>query len=815
MPQVPDIPGVVPQTQPFERPVPLPGINVPREGFTAVADAMDHFGLVGQGAAQNVFNRALALKQLQVEGKLRDLNTNYYNEVAPIEQDFLSKEGENAGTDALRTHTAQISAVQQKYAAMADQYGPYGRNTFGADSAAMTRSFIQRATMWSATQTRESLKASHRAAIGALQQQARGAQTPEELETINGKIEAEQNQIGAMEGAASNTTRFNADQEISKSNTQNTIGSMERDPLHAPQIADRAINTGRINSEGRDAIDKAIPSFVQTGIRTWHERLLAGTNISLGEQKIDPDRLTQAVLGNEKGLVRGVKFRDPKTGEEKQALDGGIMPSSLPGFLKDAGLPPMTPEEYQAQTQEWKYNFIKGILTRSQDKYGNANDAAEEYFTGQPITEKRKRDPFHDDTWYLGEFNKRLAKTASADEIGGAAQRFGDSIATTTHPDIGEVYREGVIDRQGAEERRKIIARNETSINIGKAIEGGNPNTGMPYQDYNEFKANPNNTGSITAYEDLVPDAAKRISDQIKGFNDVFKARTNEVHFNTIMAEYKDDKQKFMEDTEGVWADNKLGKSDKIRIARLRGDLHAQGYKSVSVNKVFDEMRERYYNEIPDKTNDPGGYNAYVADLHGAVEAYEEKTEAKFPIGSPEGTKAMEEIHNWLISKNQRGYQVYADQKVDDEFYKGAKRADPAATDDTIRYDWMAMQARNMFDQLWGRAATERLGEWKGFTPLGTRRQVPQLPPPPPPPPIPPGYVARPRYGAQAPAQFEITAPFRGGVPPEALLEPEQEAALAAAARRGPTPPPAPAVNIRAERIREAQTAAETKEAKK
>jgi hypothetical protein len=718
---------------------------------------------------------------------------------------------------------AELDAVTKKYTDLAAQYGSYGINTFGADSAAMRRTFQTEAVRWSAGQTRESLKASHKAAIGALQDQARGAKTPEELKTINGKIENEQSQIGIMDGAAPNTTEFNTAQEISKSNTQNTLGQMERDPLHAPQIADVAIKTGRINAEGRDILDKAIPGAVQTGIRTFHERLLSGTNISLGERKIDPDRLTQSVLGNEGGIVRGVQFTDPKTGEVRQALDGGVMPESLPKLTKLVGIPNMTPEEYQAKSQQWKYNFIKSVLTRYQDMYGTANDAANAYFTGERITEEsvKRRDPFHTAPDYLRDFNTRLAKTASADEIGNAAQRFGDSLATETHPDIGEQYREGVIDRQGAEERRKIIARNETTINIGKAVEAGNPNTGLPYQDYSEFKANPNNTGFITAYEDLVPNAAKRISDQIHGFNDVFKAKTNEAHFNTIMAEYKDDKQKFMEDTEQVWADNKLGKSEKMAIARLRGDLHAQGYKSVSLNKVFDEIKKRYYNEVPDKSSDTAGYNSYVSDLHSAVQAYEEKTEAKFPIGTPEGTKAMEEIHNWLMSKNQRGYQIYADQKVDDAFYKEAKRLNPDATDDVIRYDWMAMQARSMFDRLWSGTAAERQQRMRGFTPLGypydrdiIRRQVPQMPSPPPPPPPPsPGYVARPRYGEQVPAPVELTEVARRALEPTTELEARETEAQAVALRevdralREVGVDPETATDVRTRLIRQARAA--------
>src|SRR5215472_18980658 len=105
MPQVPDIPGVVPQVQPFEIPVPLPGVEAPPAAFgESVANAVRTFGGDVEKASGEVFSRALALRQLQVEGKLRDLTTDYYNETAPIREGFLTAQGENAGPEALQKH---------------------------------------------------------------------------------------------------------------------------------------------------------------------------------------------------------------------------------------------------------------------------------------------------------------------------------------------------------------------------------------------------------------------------------------------------------------------------------------------------------------------------------------------------------------------------------------------------------------------------------------------------------------------------------------------------------------------------------------
>ena len=161
MPQVPEIPGVIPQVQPYERPVPLPGVEAPPGAFgVGIADAVKTFGGDVSKASDEVFTRALALRQLQIDGKLRDLTTDYYNEVAPIQADFLKQQGDGANSAAMSEHLASLDAVGQRYIGLAGQYGPYGINTFGAERASMQRSFIREATVHSANETRKALDAS-------------------------------------------------------------------------------------------------------------------------------------------------------------------------------------------------------------------------------------------------------------------------------------------------------------------------------------------------------------------------------------------------------------------------------------------------------------------------------------------------------------------------------------------------------------------------------------------------------------------------------------------------------------------------------
>jgi len=169
MPQVPDIPGVVPQVQPFERPVPLPGVEAPPVAFgESVANAVRTFGGDVEKASGEVFSRALALRQLQIESNVRDAVTDYASKVAPIQEDFMSQKGVNASQEAMNVHLAQIEQMRRDARAGVAQYGPYGQKMFDDEAASMQRNFMTRAISHSATQTKDAYVSSSNARVASI-----------------------------------------------------------------------------------------------------------------------------------------------------------------------------------------------------------------------------------------------------------------------------------------------------------------------------------------------------------------------------------------------------------------------------------------------------------------------------------------------------------------------------------------------------------------------------------------------------------------------------------------------------------------------
>src|SRR5215831_17551495 len=98
--------------QPTERPIQLRSPDVPT---SQIGHAIQVFGGDIEKSSDEVFRRAMALRRLQVDGQIRDLTTKYYNEVSPIEADFLAQRGYNADGTAQMAHLANIEKIRQKY----------------------------------------------------------------------------------------------------------------------------------------------------------------------------------------------------------------------------------------------------------------------------------------------------------------------------------------------------------------------------------------------------------------------------------------------------------------------------------------------------------------------------------------------------------------------------------------------------------------------------------------------------------------------------------------------------------------------------
>jgi hypothetical protein len=630
------------------------------------------------------------------------------------------------------------------------------------------------------------------------------------------RITALEQQRGGIRGLPSATVTQNTKDQISAGLVENAKGRLIRDPINGIRNAQQLADSGNLNAKDNDSLAQSVEHAVPAAEERWRTRALSGGDTSFGDRKISPDRLVDAIYGNE-GHTRGpLVSRGRYAGE--RALPGGVMPGNLHPWLKEAGMPDMTEEQYAADRNAQR-QLMRFKLNQFQEEYGTANDAASVWFTGKPMAQAgwQANDGWHTNQWYISNFNKALARSASEGEFSTVAREAGNSLSTTITPNLGEMFAEHAQQKWITQKRMDDYAKYDLRSNVSEWIIN---NAGKTYED---FMADPKNVQLLEQAKQVDPGYALRIPSMINSYNNSLKDRTDEAHLRDLYAMYTDSDPKFMD--HNPWDDKQLSMADKVKIARLQGEFHRNGMPDPNFARAYNDLAAMFKGEIPNKQDDPDGYKEYRGNLYIAMAAYQEANKQPIKLGTTEGNKALQEIHQLLMHKQASGYRVYEDIQVPKVVSDQMLRDHPDMTPGMIQYEYFKAQAVAQFQQLAQakrETAERRITE---FRPRGYVRGV--VPPPPPPvPPVPVQPLAT-RLGIGAttpsapprapgpPARVELTEPLRraaempGTLPAEIAVTPAQEEEIAAAYRR---PAPTPAANVRARRIREAH-APKTEEA--
>ena len=355
-------------------------------------------------------------------------------------------------------------------------------------------------------------------------------------------------------------------------------------------------------------------------------------------------------------------------------------------------MPPMTEDEYAADPAAQR-QLMKFKLNQFQEQYGTANDAASVWFTGHPVaTAGGRSDGYHTNQWYLSNFNRALARSASQQEFADAGRNAGNSIASTISPNTGEIFAEHAQQKWDSQRVMDNHAKYEVRNGIDSWIMDN------PGKSYADLQADPK-WAQWSEQAKATDDQAYllRVPSMINSHTRAIQQQTHLDHLRDLYVMYDDNHDKFME--LNPWEDKLLSFNDQVKIARLQGDLHRQGTSDPNFNRAYSDLSAMYPNEVPQKANDPQGYASYKGDLYIAMQAYQENTKKPIKFGTPEGNKAMQEIHHMLMT-NISGTPMYLMNDVPEQYINMARRADPQATDDEIRYSWFKQQSINMFNQL-------------------------------------------------------------------------------------------------------------------
>jgi hypothetical protein len=242
MPTVPYIP--YPTAEPTTQGTPSLRINTPSEAFgVGIGKALSAFGEGLERDADKIFNRAVALQELQNETEARNTGIQMDKEVAMLHADFNSRQGVNAGPGALEKYTKDLDGVYQKY--RGGMSNDDARRRYDAFALSVVKQAMNSGAGHSAIQTKEAAKGSSMALIdqaadniynSALTMRSGVPVNLEEMLATTRKAAADYSALAGMDPNAAKTF---SDKAVSKIISHMITGVAQNRPYEADQLLEK------------------------------------------------------------------------------------------------------------------------------------------------------------------------------------------------------------------------------------------------------------------------------------------------------------------------------------------------------------------------------------------------------------------------------------------------------------------------------------------------------------------------------------------------------------------------------------------------
>ena len=609
---------------PQERPAQRVWVDAPAAAFgTGIAQATEGLGTTMEGAGKELFDRAIAMQQLNQETDAQAKGTSAMQEMGQLHAEFTQKEGANAGPDALNKLNTDLDAVRQKYRNQLNS--PYAQKLYDTD----TYSIMGRTAFNAAGHSGEQLKVY---ATGVNNDRVKAA--ADEAQTNPADERAFQSALadaehaarenGALHGRAPQQIEDDVKDAKSGIISNRILGMARNQPQAAQKMMDDALADGSLRGDNINKVASAVQKSLYTvGAKQTADAVRDGTSWEMGNKIIPIDRAADAIaMGIESGGNYSAKSRPGPNGE--QALGKyQVMSTNLPGWLAEAGMKPMTPDEFladhDAQDQLFQSKFGSYMKT-----YGSFNDAAAKWFTGRSLGELKganptdRDNPSMDTNRYLTAVNKRLAATANT----GETVAVGRKIAATTAPSdplYGDAVENHIITQRAQEATVKRQDTQDDLLSIEKvasdAILGGKPLT------IDALRMNPDTAAAI---DRLDPPGLIKLQNTIKEIAAQDNTETDARQGNLLRLKglATTDSAAFL-DTQLLGTD--LTADGRKELMQIKEQVKKGAYEKPELQLVMSNPDVQIAMSAAgiSKDNKPDGYNHYKGLVQNIIESYQ------------------------------------------------------------------------------------------------------------------------------------------------------------------------------------------------
>ena len=431
MAQVPYSP--VPTVSPQDRPIPYREENVPIAAFGgATAQALQHLGEVDQRAGTELFDRAVAIQQMDQQARASEAVSGFVTQLGSATEEYRQLTGK-ASADGYQPYIDGVNALREHI--RESLTSPFARRAYDMESRQMMSRAVWSASSHAADQQTAYLKQVSKSAKDANINYMLA--NPEDDATYKKALEAAPDIIrgdDTYHGADEDTIKQAITSYQSNLTRARIQGLAKTKPLLAKTLLDKAAADGNI--QGQDLLD--MTNYVQgqmhsQGSQQLGTQIVSGDHNRLGDRTdIDMGMAKRVVGGGESGNRYEVPHRPVPSGPHKGAVAQGYygvmdfhfgQKSGDDDWPVEAGLPHMTPQQFvqdhDAQDRVFEFKFGQFLKNHN----GNFNEALRDWFG------HGRSDGFTSWEDYKTRANARLGREMSGSTLGDIArQRAGEQM---------------------------------------------------------------------------------------------------------------------------------------------------------------------------------------------------------------------------------------------------------------------------------------------------------------------------------------------------------------------------------------------------
>ena len=580
----------------------IPGrrIDTPEAAFGGASAAANvKLGQTFEKVGDELFNRAVALQELDNQAEARNADAEYMVEAGKLHADYNSLKGKSA-PDAYPQYQKDLKEVRQKIREKLTS--PASQKLYDSSSLSTMGRTIFNGAGHAATENKRYLVGSAQSRMKANADAALANPSDEEsFKDELTKTEQDSRQLSELQGFDPDQAEQARVEAVSDLWIKRVHGLARKEPFRAKAMLKEALAKGDIRGEKQEAIIQFVKTQTQSvGARGTATTVTSGKDLHWGSQIVSPAAAKVAIGTFESG--NSYTKVGPKTEKHGRGLGKyQVMEGYLDDYLRRAGLPSMTPQEF-LKSPDVQEKVFERAFAADMAKYGSFNEAASRWFTGMSVanaqadfikrgttdaTPGRKGTNINQ---YLAATNSILARNIPLSQKTERGEKLAAEL-DPEDPELPAITRDKIIADEYKVKRIAADEKFDARQLIFNGINGGGRDGKIPTSRDELFDLMP---GSAEAWSKIDPSVQRQLDNIMKSnaVGDVRWTQEGNARWETIYGLYKSRDPEFMNiDAAG---ETKIPLSARRQISKFQIDMKANPAGDPRVAKAEALIRRNY-----------------------------------------------------------------------------------------------------------------------------------------------------------------------------------------------------------------------------